>query len=468
MFDTVMNKDDIFSKLKDFTIFQSIPEAQLQWLIAHSSYRTFEKGELYLKRGDSVDNLVVVLSGKISYSFEQGGVWQQTWEATAGDVVGALPYSRLKSTQGNGMIAESLKALFLHRDHFLPLICDCHELTQVLVWEMLDRSREFTQARQQNEKMLSLGKLSAGLAHELNNPAAAIVRSASQLKSHLGQVPENFKRVMLARYTPADVDVLNEWLFQKLSKPKLTLTMMERAAAEDDLRDWLDDHIVETTSEDAPEVFVDFSINISDLEHLRKEIPEKLDTALRWLESSLCTERFVKEIQDAATRIKNLVESVKEYSHLDKAHDKQPTNFHEGIRSTLVMLGFKLKHKKIRVQESFAENLPLVPAIPGEVNQVWTNLIDNAIDALPEGGTLQIVTKKEANVVRVNFIDNGNGIPEAVLAKIFDPFFTTKPVGEGTGLGLDIVKRIVESHQGEIKVHSTPGQTEFSLTFPLF
>lgn len=464
---------EIFETLRSLAPFQGVPDEALNRMIEKGEERRFAAGDYAFKRGDAIEYMTVMLEGKISIRFDQGGQMREFSVNEKGSITGALPYSRLQTAAAHGVVLEDVRMFVLHKSHFKDLACTSYELTQALVTVMLDRTRDFTAYQQQNEKLISLGKLSAGLAHELNNPAAAIVRSASQLKKHLGEVPESFKRLMLVRIQPEEVDAVDAMLFSKLDKSKRKpLSLMEKTALQDDLSDWLEAHHAVCGDGDATqervEIFVDFGITLGDLDLVaEKTTADSLPTVLEWLESVLNTEQYVSEIQEASSRIKNLVESVKGYSHLDSAVVREPIDLHEGIRSTLVMLGYKLKEKKIRIEEHFQLDLPKVQAYAGELNQVWTNLIDNAFDAMPEGGVLQLMSKLEGDRVVVCLIDNGSGIPADVLPKIFDPFFTTKPVGQGTGQGLDIVKKIVDKHGAQIRVKSEKGRTAFELRFPV-
>ncbi|MBC8044765.1 MAG: cyclic nucleotide-binding domain-containing protein [Rhizobacter sp.] len=469
---------DVFAQLRGLAAFHGVSDDALHWLISNAELRDFAAGDYTFKVGEAIDFMSIVLAGKISLRFEQGGQMREYAVSESGTITGALPFSRLQTASGTGVVLEEARLLQLHKKYFVELTCAHYDLTQSLVSVMLDRTREFTAHAQQNEKLISLGKLSAGLAHELNNPAAAIVRSASQLKKHLGEVPESFKRVMLSKIEPAEVDAIDELLFTKLgqsepgkARPK-PLSLMERTMLQDDLRDWLLAHDAacdeDNATDERTEIFAHFAITPADLDFVATKISVKsLPTVLEWFESVLNTEQYVAEIQEASGRIKKLVESVKGYTHLDSAAVREPTDVLSGLRSTLTMLGYKLKQKKIRVEEHFQADLPQVMAFGGELNQVWTNLIDNALDAMPEGGTLQLTGKREGDTAVVCIIDNGDGVPAEMLSKIFDPFFTTKPPGQGTGLGLDIVKKIIARHGAEIRVRSESGYTAFELRFPL-
>jgi len=246
------------------------------------------------------------------------------------------------------------------------------------------------------------------------------------------------------------------------------LSSLERADREDALADWLDEQGV-AESWLLAETLAEAGVTPGDLDHLARLVPDAAaGPVVTWLEASLAKRRLLEGIEDAAARISDLVASVKTYSHMDRAPDKQPTDIHQGLDSTLTMLSHRIRKKAIAVERRYADDLPLVPAHPGELNQVWTNLIDNALDAMGEGGTLTLVTRREGVTVCIEIIDDGPGIPDDVQPRIFEPFFTTKDVGAGTGLGLDIVRRIVEQqHGGSVRLASQPGRTACTVSLPL-
>jgi signal transduction histidine kinase len=245
--------------------------------------------------------------------------------------------------------------------------------------------------------------------------------------------------------------------------------MMQRSGLEDDMADWMDGHNIENSMEIA-ENFVDYGFNQTDLEAFESALhPEFLSPLFNWINNSLVTEKMVTDIEDASKRIGDLVGSVKTFTHMDQGSDKQYADIHTGILNTLTMLQYKSRKANIDIVETFDTGLPPVKAMIGELNQVWTNLIDNAIDAMEVNGTgiLEIKTEKDREFVQVSIIDNGPGIPDNIRTRIFDPFFTTKDIGKGTGLGLDVVTRIVKQHKGSIKVNSVPGRTAFVVCFPI-
>jgi signal transduction histidine kinase len=336
---------------------------------------------------------------------------------------------------------------------------------------MTTRVRNFTSLQQQNEKMMALGKLSAGLAHELNNPAAAIVRGSESLVHHLQLEPDLFKDMINVQIEAKDVDYVTRKLFEILhreEKPKLTL--IQRTELEDEMRDWLEERNIEC-AEDVAQNFLEYHFTCDDMQAFAQHIPAQfLSPVLNWVNTNLVTDRMVQDIREASKRIFDLIQSVKNFTHMDQGKGKERIDIVSGITNTLKMMQYKLKKANIEVVEEYDQQLPKVMALVGELNQVWTNLIDNAVDAM-EGigkGKLIIRTEKDHNFARVSIIDDGPGIPEEIRSQIFDPFFTTKEIGKGTGLGLDVVQRIVVGqHQGSVKYTSIPGRTEFIVCLPI-
>lgn len=456
--------------LKQIDSLKQVPDEQLQWWIDKSRHYSLQEGEHLFTEDEPIIGTHVVVDGKFKIFFMQNGAMRELLDYSAPTITGHLPFSRGKVAGATARATTDAQIMTFPLECMPELIHNHFELTQALVHIMADRIREGMAMQQQNEKMMALGKLSAGLAHELNNPAAAIVRSSTLLKSHLQMQPETFKKVMNIRITPEEVDVVNKRMFEVMSKTERpVLSLMERTNCEDDVTDWLDDREVENAMEVA-EHFVDFGFTKDDLEFFSQHIgSEHLSPVLNWINNNLVTEKMVTEIQEASQRISDLVGSVKNFTHMDRAQDKQYCDIRIGIRNTLTMLNHKLKKGNVNVVENFDETLPEVKAFIGELNQVWTNLIDNALDAMEvtENRILEIKTERDKEFVKVSIIDNGPGIPDDIKNNIFDPFFSTKEIGKGTGLGLDVVMRIVKQHRGSIRANSVPGKTEFVVCFPI-
>jgi signal transduction histidine kinase len=241
---------------------------------------------------------------------------------------------------------------------------------------------------------------------------------------------------------------------------------MQKMQKEDEINGWIEKcglpiNII------SGETFADAGFTIEDLERIRNGFDnDSVTDMLQWLDNLLISQKILKDLEESSTRIFTLVGAIKSHVHMDKSHDLEPTNIQRDIENTLTLIGYKLREKNIKVNKLFTENMPELPAYISELNQVWTNVIDNAIYAIPENGELIIETSFDSKNICVKIIDNGPGIPEEIMSRIFDPFFTTKKVGEGTGIGLDLVNRIIKHHNGEIKVESIPGRTEFAVSIP--
>ncbi len=458
------------SDFQSSEILKDVPADQLQWLIDESTHYILKEGDMLISPGDPVKGTHVIMTGKLELYRLQNNAKLGVAELPTGSITGILPFSRAKFANAYCQSMEESQIMSLPIPKLRDMIRDHFELTQVLVHVMTSRVREFTELEQQNEKMMALGKLSAGLAHELNNPAAAIVRGSASLKKHLQAQPENYKELMSIRMEPKEVDIVNEKMFAAIrNQERPILTMMQRSEMEDDISDWLYDEGIKDGM-DMAENFVEFGFNREVLDEIKAHIPVgHRAPILGWINNNFTTERMVADIQEASKRIGDLVGSVKTYTHMDRGGDKEVVDIRLGIRNTLVLLNYKIKKANIEIVEDFEEDVPPILAMVGELNQVWTNLIDNATDALDghPGAKLTIQTRLEKEFVKVSIIDNGPGIPKEIKSRIFDPFFTTKAIGKGTGLGLDVVSRIVKQHHGSITLISEPGKTEFLVCFPI-
>jgi signal transduction histidine kinase len=377
-----------------------------------------------------------------------------------------MPYSRLVSPPGDVVAEEPVEVLGIDREHFPAMIRECHEVTTILVHKMLDRARHFTSSYLHDEKMVSLGKLAAGLAHELNNPASALTRSAKALAAAVDKTESAARAMALACLTAEQVAGIDDVRRIAIaSRVQSILSPLEQEERETSVARWLKTHHADLS---AAEPLAQTDLTLETLDLLAAKLHgDALDIALCWIANSTGSRRLTQEIQEAASRIYNLVAAVKGFTHMDRAAVPEPVDVGLGITNTIMVLGSKAKSKSASVSLNVATDLPLIYGFGAELNQVWANLMDNALDAVGEGGRVEVTATREANDVVVRVEDNGAGIPDAVRNRIFDPFFTTKPVGSGTGLGLDIVRRLIQRHNGQIDVTSKPGLTEFRIRLPI-
>ncbi|MEO7213674.1 ATP-binding protein [Mucilaginibacter sp.] len=462
--------DVTLEELKAIPVLSEVPEEQLQWFIDAGETITLEEGQRMFEVGEPVNMTTIILEGRIRMCVMQNGKLREMAVIKEQGITGYLPFSRAKKTPGFGECVKKARIFRVPAEKIKEGTQLHYELTEALVHTMTSRIRDFTSLQQQNEKMFALGKLSAGLAHELNNPAAAISRGASSLNAQIQNLPAMFKAIVSLNMTPEKVDTINELLVTRANQTdRPVLSMMDKADREDDLADWLMDHEIKKL--EFAENLVDFDFKPEDLDHMNACTPvsQQLEIVLAWVNNYLLATKMIADIKESSQRVSQLVTSVKNFTHMDRDSDKQLLDIHTGIRNTLTMLDYKLKKGNIKLVENFDLNLPQVKAMAGELNQVWTNVIDNAIDAMEinNGGTLEIKTRQDRQFVEITIKDDGPGIPEEMQSQIFDPFFTTKDMGKGTGLGLDVVTRIIRQHNGTVKVHSVPGNTEFVICFPI-
>ena len=450
--------------------FAELSTDQRAWLANHGDVIAHEPGDVIFASGHIAEHMFAVLEGAIEIVFNVGGQLVPYRTQRQGTVTGLLPFSRMRSFTATGRAVGRTRLYRLHQSLFDEMLHVAPSLGPVLVSLMTDRVRETTRLAQQREKMMALGKLSAGLAHELNNPAAAVRRDADALDRQLARLPE-FTRTLLAHGIDADaLTRVGAWFaaWSKDGSRSTALTALERSRHEQDVGDWLDERGVEESWMLA-EPIVGAGLRADDLSQLTDGVArEAVSGLVTWLAAIIGAQNLARDIRAASGRITELVGSVKVYSHMDRASDRVRTDLREGIDSTLVMLGHKLKRKSIALERAYAADLPPVSAFPGDLNQVWTNLADNAIDAMSDRGVLRVETARDGGTAIIRIVDNGAGIPPEIQSRIFEAFFTTKPMGEGTGLGLDIVQRIVaEQHGGTVDVDSQPGRTVFTVRLPI-
>jgi signal transduction histidine kinase len=461
-----MTTEELVDVLAHHRTLGKAPRKELEWIAAHGTLRQLQPGDVVAAKVEIVDALYILLSGRLSHHVDRGAGRRKVMEWIGGEVTGLLPYSRMTTPPGDTVVDEVSDAVRISREDLPALIRNCYEVTAILVHVMTDRARRFTSTDLRDEKLISLGKLASGLAHELNNPASAAMRDAKSLPDVLDTIEGAARDLAGAGLASAQLKELDEVRNLLLSSaPQTYMSGLALADREEAFVEWLEDHDLEgVPAEDLART----TMTVEVLDRLAHTLhADHLPPALRWIAGGANVRSIAHDIERAVTRIHALVASVKGFTHMDEAPVAGPVDIPRGLNDTAAILDGKAREKSVMIALTVTPGLPPVHGIGGEVNQIWMNLIDNAIDAAPERGHVDVTAVQEGTCVVVRIVDDGAGIPADIRERIFDPFFTTKPVGEGTGLGLDIVRRIVQWHSGEIEVESRPGRTEFCVKMPV-
>jgi signal transduction histidine kinase len=456
---------DLADRLSKHRALAGAPAEELSWLAAHGELMQLAPGDILTPKTGPVRGLFVVLSGLLTIYVDRGEGPHKVMEWRGGDITGLLPYSRIVAPPGDVTAEEPTEIVKIGRDDLPALVHDCPGVTAICVHVMVDRARQFTTADLQNEKMSSLGKLAAGLAHELNNPASAVVRSAGGLSQRLRDIEVASREFGRSELSPQQLDAVAaaRSLCLAVSGEAHNRSAMARADREERIMSWLARHDTDSGAADA---LVDSAVTEDALDHLAESLHgEPLRLALQLLIAECAAHQLVVEIQTAASRIYTLVAAVKGFTYMDQATMPKAVDIGQGLSDTLVVLNPKARAKSVTVALEVEENLPPVLGLGGALNQVWANLVDNALDVA--ASAVSVTASSHGHSVIVRVVDDGPGIPEAVQKRIFDPFFTTKAPGEGTGLGLDTARRLVIQHRGEIRVESRPGRTELAVIIPI-
>jgi signal transduction histidine kinase len=458
--------------LRTLFLFEALSDDRLEYLCQHGDVISVEPGWLY-QQGEDASCFYVLIDGALVMSRRVGdddvevnrtsykGSYVGAWTAYLGDLVPQVYDQSVRVTEPSVFFVLDASVLRDVMREWFPM---AQHLLSGLFQGFNNRQRTVSQ----RERLLALGSLSAGLTHELNNPAAAAVRATATLQQRVSKMREKLAALAAGHLDEAALQTLIKFQDEAAQRvadaPKLSV--IDAADREDDVSEWLEEHGVARAYEIAP-TFVQAGVDSDWLDLVANAAPpESLAGAIHWLYYTIDTELLMKEITDSTTRISTLVDAAKQYSQMDRS-PHQTVDLHELLDSTLVMLARKIP-PGVRVVKEYDESMPAVPAYAAELNQVWTNIIDNALQAMGDTGTLTLSTHADAEFVIVRISDTGPGIPADVIDRIFEPFFTTKPVGQGTGLGLDIAYRIVvNKHRGYLKAVSEPGNTTFVVRLPL-
>lgn len=448
-------------------LFPKLNEHQMQCAIDAGEELELKDRQIIFREGQARADFYVILEGQIKVvRYGPDGSEEVLTIHERGDFTGTTDLLSGEAATATGYALGPARVARVPVEHFNELILACPEMRELLLPAMAERRRAEYAITSQQQKLAALGKMSAGLAHELNNPAAAARRAAQTMTKTMEDVEALSCELLtgILKETGVEVELIDVCELARHRGDELdALTRSER---EDELSDWLGTLKVPQPW-DAAASLVSAGLTRKDLEPLAsRTTPALAAKLLTWLAKDVEMRLTCKDLQDSMARISDIVCAMKSYSHMDRGSTKSPTDLHQGLDTTITILKHKAKKKNLRFEKRFAE-VPPVLAYGGELNQVWTNLLDNAIDASPVDGTIRVRTAREGAQALVEITDQGGGIPPEIRDRIFEPFFTTKPVGDGTGLGLDTSYRIVKNHQGDIRFDSKPGETKFSVRLPL-
>ncbi|MBD2101219.1 ATP-binding protein [Leptolyngbya sp. FACHB-261] len=461
--------------LRQFPLFAKLSDSKLQWWAEHGEESWLEPGAILFKEGDPAETMFffVLLEGELQLTKQIGGS-EVMITYQPGEFTGEIPILTGKPCGSTVRAVHPSRVLQISAESFKSLMLNCSPMRDIILPTMMQRLQDKEAMLWQREKMAALGKLSAGLAHELNNPAAAGRRAAEQLYETVQSLQSLALNLSAQAGASVPLDFFTELQQEALQRANTSLRLdpLAQSDQEEECSDWLSSSGIQNGWRLAP-TLVRAGLNTTWLDSLAARIAAQssnpaptLHCVLAWLEATLSTVSLLQEIEQSTSRISNLVSAVKSYSYMDQA-SVQEIDVHDGLESTMIVLGHRLK-QGITVIREYDQSLPRFVAYGDELNQVWTNLIDNAIDAMQGRGQLRIRTAHENHCVLVEIADDGPGVPAEIQSRIFEPFFTTKGVGEGSGLGLDISYRIVVSrHRGDIRVVSCPGDTRFQVRLPL-
>ena len=457
---------EILEALRRVRQLDGLTDAEYLWLAQHSWEFTAPAGTRIFNDGDPATHMTILLAGEIQVR-RQHAARGSLFIGRSGQITGVLPFSRMKTTGGSGYVSEPVWALQISRELFPEMLIAIPSMGQRSVTILLDRVREVTRLEQQSEKLNALGKLAANLAHELNNPASAAQRASTNLLEELhayGHVSFEAGRLCLTNEQEERYMQWNRDVRSAMEGRSKAQNPIEAGALEERLNRWLEPRKLPNPWTIAP-VFAEAGVEPEELAVLDTFLNlEAANVAITHFASTLRAESMTGAVLESTARIFDLIRAIQQYSHMDQA-PLQDIDLAQSLDNTLAMLHYRMKH--VKVEREYDPDLPRIAANGSELNQIWMALLENALDAMHDRGTIRVTTQNAGDMVRVEIWDDGPGIPPELHSRIFEPFFTTKPPGKGAGLSLDTVNRILSRYRGFINLESKPGSTCFQIRIPL-
>jgi signal transduction histidine kinase len=453
-------------ELRRVEIFRDLSDDDLLWIVERCEEVVLEAGEVFIHAGQKAEYMFIGIEGAWQVRRENAGSETLAYTFYAGDIAGLIPFSRMTTIPGTGRALVASRLARYPATLFDALLRKIPVLEPRMVALLTDRVREFTRREQEYERFLALGKMSAGLAHELNNPVAAAQRSADELRRRLKVLRKSTAELVAAGGTADDFRALDAVRATASERPAPVGDPLERSAREEALGTWL----IECGAHEPWFNAGTFASACITLEELQAAVvnlrPEACKAALSWLAAHVAADSLVREVSQATDRIADLLAAIKSYTQMDRPSERESISVSTAIDTVLQLFGERLAQKSVSIHREYAPDLPLVSVYVSEINRLWAALLSNALDAVPQGGSITVRACREPGAVLAEVVDNGPGVPPEIQDRIWEPFFTTKDVGQGAGLGLDIARRIVSRHSGSIELHQMPGETAFAVRLP--